>query len=92
MSDLRTARTGADVEPWVVGLALVALAGTGALLATRGWLRRVLGGLLALAGLGVAAGAVAGRAGLDSGAAGAGGDVWPVACVARRRDRRGWAG
>jgi uncharacterized membrane protein (TIGR02234 family) len=82
MSDLRTARTGADAEPWVIGLALVALAGTGALLATRGVARRVLGGLLALAGLGVAVGAIVGRAGLDVGAAGAGATTWPVLCVA----------
>jgi uncharacterized membrane protein (TIGR02234 family) len=82
MSDLRTARTGADAEPWVVGLALVALAGTGALLATRGVVRRVLGGLLALAGAGVAAGAIVGRAGLDAGSAGAGAVVWPAVAVA----------
>jgi hypothetical protein len=81
MTDLRTARTGADAEPWVIGLALVALAGTGALLATRGVVRRVLGGLLALAGLGVAVGAIIGRAGVDPGAAGAGATFWPVACV-----------
>ena len=81
MSDLRTARTGADVEPWVIGLALVALAGAGALLATHGWARRVLGVLLILVGAGVAAGAVIGRAGLDTGEAGAGGTVWPIACA-----------
>ena len=81
LSSLREIRTGADVEPWVLGLALVALAGAGALLATRGVARRLLGGLLALVGLGVAAGATAGRAGLAVGAAGAGATVWPVACV-----------
>ncbi|MGW4943653.1 Trp biosynthesis-associated membrane protein [Actinoplanes sp. NPDC004185] len=81
LSSLRDARTGADLEPWVIGLALVALAGAGALLATRGLLRRCLGGLLALVGAGVAAGAVAGRAGLDVGAAGTGATVWPVVCV-----------
>jgi uncharacterized membrane protein (TIGR02234 family) len=80
MSDLRTARTGADVEPWLIGLALVALAGTGALLATAGRLRRGLGGLLALVGAGVTAGAIIGRAGLDTGAAG-GGTLWPIACA-----------
>ena len=82
LSDLRTARTGVDVAPWVIGLALVGLAGTGALLATYGRVRRALGVLLALVGAGVAAGAIAGRAGLDVGAAGAGGTVWPVLCVA----------
>jgi uncharacterized membrane protein (TIGR02234 family) len=82
MSDLRTARTGADAEPWVIGLALVALAGTGALLATRGVLRRALGVLLALAGVGVAVGAIVGRSRVDPGSAGAGATVWPVLCVA----------
>jgi uncharacterized membrane protein (TIGR02234 family) len=81
MSDLRVARTGTDVEPWVTGLALVALAGTGALLATSGWVRRALGGLLALAGVGVVAGAVLGRVGLDPGAA-SGGTLWPILCAA----------
>ncbi|MEU7902448.1 Trp biosynthesis-associated membrane protein [Actinoplanes sp. NPDC049118] len=82
LSALRTVRTGADLEPWVVGLALVALAGAGALPATRGLPRRVLGALIALAGLGVAAGAIAGRAGLEAGSAGAGATFWPVVCVA----------
>jgi uncharacterized membrane protein (TIGR02234 family) len=82
LSDLRTARTGGAEVPWLTALALVALAGAGALLATRGVLRRVLGVLLLLAGAGTAAGAVAGRAALDAGAAGTGAVVWPVACVA----------
>jgi len=81
MSDLRTARTGADLEPWVIGLALVALAGTGALLATHGRVRRGLGVLLALAGVGVTAGAIIGRAGLDVGRAGGGGTLWPIVCA-----------
>jgi uncharacterized membrane protein (TIGR02234 family) len=82
LSDLRTARTGAEQVPWLTALALVALAGAGALPATRGVARRVLGVLLVLAGAGMAAGAVAGRAGLDAGAAGSAAVVWPVACVA----------
>lgn len=81
LSDLRTVQTGADLEPWLIGLALVGLAGTGALLATHGRLRRALGGLLALAGVGVVIGAIAGRVGLDTGAAGSGGTFWPVACA-----------
>ena len=81
LSDLRTEQTGADVQPWLIGLALVALAGAGALLATRGVARRVLGVLLVLAGAGIGAGAVLARAGLDPGAAGAAGTVWPLACV-----------
>lgn len=81
LSDLTTVRTGADEQPWLVGLAVVALAGAGALLATRGVVRRVLGGVLMLAGAGIVAGAVAARAGLDAGEAGAGAVFWPVACV-----------
>jgi hypothetical protein len=79
MSALRTVRTGADVAPWVAGLALACLAGAGALLATAGRVRRVVGVLLALAGAGVTAGVVVGRAGLDPGTAGPGGTLWPVA-------------
>jgi uncharacterized membrane protein (TIGR02234 family) len=82
LPDLRTARTGAAELPWLTALALVALAGAGALLATRGVVRRVLGVLLGLAGIGMSAGAVAGRAGLDPGAAGAGATFWPVLCAA----------
>jgi uncharacterized membrane protein (TIGR02234 family) len=78
MSDLRTTRTGADLEPWLIGLAVVALAGTGALLATHGRVRRGLGVLLALAGAGVVAGAIAGRVGLEAGSAS---PVWPIACA-----------
>ena len=81
MSELRAVRTGADVEPWVIGLALVALAGTGALLATHGWARRALGVLLTLVGAGVAAGAIIGRSGLDTGQAGSGGTLWPLTCA-----------
>ncbi|MDY7088143.1 MAG: Trp biosynthesis-associated membrane protein [Actinomycetota bacterium] len=81
MSDLRVSRAGVDVAPWVIGLALAGLAGAGALLATYGRLRRALGVLLTLAGVGVAVSALAGRAGLDTGDAGAGGTLWPIACV-----------
>ncbi|MFC4064268.1 Trp biosynthesis-associated membrane protein [Actinoplanes subglobosus] len=78
LSDLRTEQTGADLQPWLIGLAVVALAGTGALLATRGVARRLLGGLLALAGAGVVVGAVLARAGADPGVAS---PVWPIACA-----------
>ena len=81
MSALRDAKTGTDLEPWVTGLAVVALAGAGALLATSGWARRLLGVLLSLAGAGVVVGAIVGRAGLDPGSA-AGGTTWPVLCAA----------
>ena len=80
MSALRDARTGTDLEPWVTGLAVVALAGTGALLATAGWARRVLGVLLSLAGAGVLVGAILGRVGLDPGSA-SGGTTWPILCA-----------
>ncbi|MEG3637201.1 Trp biosynthesis-associated membrane protein [Micromonospora palythoicola] len=49
-------RTGGQLLPWLPALALVGLAGGGAVLATRGRPRRVLGGLLTLLGLAVAAG------------------------------------
>jgi hypothetical protein len=71
LPDLRTERTGGDRYPWLPALAWVGLAGAGAVLATRGTVRRLLGGLLMLAGAGVVAGA--------AGGAGAGGSpVWPV--------------
>ena len=81
LTDLRATSTGAARAPWLIGLALVTLAGTGALLATRGTARRVLGGLLTLAGLGIIAAAITARLGVDPGAAGAGATVWPIACV-----------
>lgn len=46
-------RTGTDMSPWLPALGAVGLAGAGALLATRGRLRTIVGGLLALAGIGV---------------------------------------
>jgi hypothetical protein len=50
--------TGSELMPWLPAVALVGLAGAGALLATRGVVRAVLGGLLVVVGLPlVAAGA-----------------------------------
>ena len=46
-------RTGTEMSPWLPALGAVGLAGAGALLATRGRLRTVVGGLLALAGIGI---------------------------------------
>ncbi len=47
----RVAQPGSDVQPALVPLALLGLAGIAAVLAIGGWFRRVVGGLLALAGL-----------------------------------------
>lgn len=46
-------RTGAEMSPWLPALGAVGLAGAGALLATRRRLRTVVGGLLALTGIGI---------------------------------------
>ncbi|MEV0560265.1 Trp biosynthesis-associated membrane protein [Dactylosporangium sp. NPDC050588] len=46
-------RTGSELSPWLPALGAVGLAGAGALLATRGRLRTIVGGLLALAGIGI---------------------------------------
>jgi len=62
--------SGGSLIGWLPALALVGLAGAGALLATRGRVRTIIGLLLVLVGLGVVAGAIDG---LDI-AAGA----WPV--------------
>ncbi|GAA1791975.1 Trp biosynthesis-associated membrane protein [Planosporangium flavigriseum] len=55
---LNEAKTGAALLPWLSALALVALAGAGALLATRGLVRAAVGVLLVLSGFGLAAGAL----------------------------------
>jgi hypothetical protein len=55
---LREVRTGDVLLPWLPALAYVALAGAGALLATRGAARAVVGGLLVLSGIGLAGGAL----------------------------------
>jgi len=61
-AEVRTPRTGSVLEPWLTALALVALAGAGALLATKGRSRNLVGAVLVLAGLGVLAGGVDGLA------------------------------
>jgi hypothetical protein len=48
---LVTKRTGASLEPWLPALAIVGLAGAGALVAVRGRLRAILGVLLILIGV-----------------------------------------
>jgi hypothetical protein len=67
-------RTGAAVFPGLSALALVGLAGAGALVATRGLGRRVVGVLLALAGLALTG---AGLIGLGHAQT-----AWPVLCAA----------
>ncbi|MBU8856121.1 MULTISPECIES: Trp biosynthesis-associated membrane protein [unclassified Micromonospora] len=53
---LPSERTGTELLPWVLALTYVGLAGGGAVLATRGRLRRLLGVLLVGVGVAVAAG------------------------------------
>jgi hypothetical protein len=49
---LAITESGGSLAPLLPALALVALAGAGALLATRSWLRQVVGALVGLAGIG----------------------------------------
>jgi uncharacterized membrane protein (TIGR02234 family) len=81
LPDLRTARTGATEFPLLIGLALVGLAGAGALLATRGLTRRILGGLLAAVGAGLILESITGRIGLNAGRAGTAATIWSIACI-----------
>ncbi|SCL68735.1 Trp biosynthesis-associated membrane protein [Micromonospora peucetia] len=72
------ARTGAGLLPWLPALALVGLAGGGAVLATRGRARRLLGGLLCGLGAAVAAG---GGYGLVATFDGEVSRHWPALCL-----------
>ncbi|MER7443047.1 Trp biosynthesis-associated membrane protein [Micromonospora avicenniae] len=74
----RVARTGTGLLPWLSALAVVGLAGGGAVLATRGRVRQFLGGLLTLLGLAVAIG---GGYGLAAGFEGAVSRQWPALCL-----------
>jgi hypothetical protein len=76
LSPLHVSRTGSFFVPWLSALALVGLAGTGALLATRGRWRSLVGVLVAFAGIGVLAGAVVGLVAVDGVRPG-----WPLLCV-----------
>src|SRR5215471_16169752 len=67
---------GTALVPWLSALALVALAGAGALLATRGWVRSLVGVAIVCAGAGIVAG---GGYGLTLATGGHTG--WPLACV-----------
>jgi hypothetical protein len=71
-----TARTGASIVPWLDAVALVGLAGAGALLATRGRARTAVGVLLLIAGAGVLAG------GIDAAVTASHvRPVWPALCL-----------
>jgi uncharacterized membrane protein (TIGR02234 family) len=75
---LRQAQTGSGQSPWLPAVALVALAGAGALLAVRGLARTAVGALLVGCGAVLALGAVGAlTAGRPGGAAA--GDVGPRA-------------
>ncbi|RLP92122.1 Trp biosynthesis-associated membrane protein, partial [Micromonospora sp. CV4] len=75
---VRDARSGAALLPWLPALALVTLAGGGAVLATRGRPRRLLGVLLGALGLAVAAG---GGYGLVTDLDGVVSRQWPALCL-----------
>ncbi|WP_410810910.1 Trp biosynthesis-associated membrane protein [Micromonospora sp. 067-2] len=75
---VRDARSGAALLPWLPALALVTLAGGGAVLATRGRLRRLLGVLLGALGVAVAAG---GGYGLVADLDGVVSRQWPALCL-----------
>jgi hypothetical protein len=66
-------RTGGELTPALPALAIVALAGAGALVASRGWARAAVSVLLLLSGLGIAVLAGAHLADLDGRRA-----VWPT--------------
>lgn len=66
LPDIEVVHTGAQALPWLPALALVGLAGAGAVLATRGTARRLVGALLAVVGLTLAAGGLAALTGVVS--------------------------
>ncbi|MEU8182773.1 Trp biosynthesis-associated membrane protein [Micromonospora sp. NPDC049044] len=75
---VRETRSGAGLLPWLPALALVTLAGGGAVLATRGRPRQVLGAVLGVLALAVAAGA---GYGLGVDVDGSVNRQWPVLCL-----------
>jgi LPXTG-motif cell wall-anchored protein len=74
---VHTPHTGSSQVGWLVAVALVALAGAGALLATRGNVRVVLGALLGLVGLVIFGGGVDGLHLITDGRY-----AWPVLVMA----------
>ena len=86
---LVTKRTGASLQPWLPALAIVGLAGAGALVALRGRVRALLGILLIL--IGVATAFLALQTGsLWSAGCAAGGLVIALAGVATTASYRAW--
>jgi hypothetical protein len=75
LPDVRVTRTGGELLLWLPALAVVGLAGAGAVLAGRGIGRRLVGALLLLVGLGVAGGGAYGVLGLARGGVG---PAWPA--------------
>ncbi|HEY1487976.1 MAG TPA: Trp biosynthesis-associated membrane protein [Micromonosporaceae bacterium] len=73
---VHTAHTGSSQLGWLVAVALVGLAGAGALLATRGGVRVVIGALLGLVGLIVLGGGIDGLRLADGARL-----VWPALVV-----------
>jgi len=76
LSPAHLARPGTYFVPWLSALALVGLAGTGALLATRGRWRAVVGLVVLIAGAGVAVGGVYGLVAVDGVRI-----AWPLLCI-----------
>jgi uncharacterized membrane protein (TIGR02234 family) len=76
LPDLRTEQTGGALRPWLPACGWVALAGAGALVATRAAARRLVGGLLLVSGVGIAGATVSLGRGADFTAG------WPVAAAA----------
>jgi Tryptophan-associated transmembrane protein (Trp_oprn_chp) len=60
-------QTGGQLHPWLTGVALLALAGVAGVVATGGVVRRLVGALLALVGVGTAVAGAAGLAGATAG-------------------------
>jgi len=89
---LHEVKTGAALLPWLTALGLVALAGAGALLATRGPVRAAVGVLLVLCGLGLVAGAAAHFPAGWPFVTALGGLVVAVAGVVALARGRGWPG
>ncbi|MGC4805836.1 Trp biosynthesis-associated membrane protein [Micromonospora sp. DT233] len=78
LSPVRDARTGGGLLPWLPALAVVGLAGGGAVLATRSVVRRLLGVLLLVLGVAVAVG---GGYGLVADVDGQASRQWPALCL-----------